>query len=76
MRSVSTLDQLTGQRGVMTPVVSNAERLFSEIRRRTDWQQLEGRVRTIDCEVIEDFCEALGAGLTDVVELQRGHPRQ
>jgi DNA-binding Xre family transcriptional regulator len=35
------------------------------------WQQLEGRVRTIDCEVIEDLCEALGVGLTDVIELDR-----
>jgi DNA-binding Xre family transcriptional regulator len=39
------------------------------------WQQLQGRVSRIDCEVIEDLCEALGVGLADVVELERRRKR-
>lgn len=40
------------------------------------WQQLKGRVRRIDCEVIEDLCEALGLGLTEVIELEGRRRRQ
>lgn len=40
------------------------------------WQQLEGRVATIDCEVIEDVCEVLGVELTDVIELERRRKRR
>jgi DNA-binding Xre family transcriptional regulator len=39
------------------------------------WQQLQGRVSRIDCEVIEVLCEALGVGLADVVELERRRKR-
>jgi hypothetical protein len=40
------------------------------------WQKLRGRVQTIDCEVVEDLCEALGLGLTDVIELERPRRRR
>jgi hypothetical protein len=40
------------------------------------WQQLGGRLGRIDCEVIEDLCESLGVGLTDVIELERKPKRR
>jgi DNA-binding Xre family transcriptional regulator len=39
------------------------------------WQKLRGRVARIDCETVEDLCEALGVGLADVLELERRRKR-
>lgn len=40
------------------------------------WQQLRGRVKTFDAEVLESLCDILGVDVTQVIERERSPRRR